>query len=345
MTVRSLSLRLALLGGGLVVGLLLAEGALRLFPLSERPRSTGLDTKHSSARLKPDHRGRPAPRRKRPGTFRILAVGDSFTWGAGVHAQDAWPRRLGEALGALGPERPVEVVSWSRPGWNTRDEWRSLGGELRRLDPDLLLLAYTLNDAELGTAAERQRLRRQFRAPRPTRSWSRSLHRSSVLYRTLYERVSNLLDRRRTERYHLGLYRRPGWEEAVAALKRIARWGRERSMPVELIVFPIFEPGMNGRYAYAPIHREVARRAGEIGLPTVDLLPVYLGVDPARLAVEPFRDPHPSEIAHRLAADALLHHLVREGLVPVPERTLRGRGPDGTLYSDPVRRPQAAGDG
>jgi hypothetical protein len=62
-------------------------------------------------------------------------------------------------------------------------------------------------------------------------------------------------------------------------------------------------------------------------------LPAYAGIDAVRLAVEPFSDPHPNELAHRIASQYLVDYLVREGLTPITveelervELSLPGKG-------------------
>ena len=50
-------------------------------------------------------------------------------------------------------------------------------------------------------------------------------------------------------------------------------------------------------------------------MPYLDLLPAFQGVDPVRMQAVPGIDPHPSEIAHRIAAEAILNYLLKQGLV------------------------------
>jgi lysophospholipase L1-like esterase len=83
------------------------------------------------------------PYERTEGTIRIACLGDSFAWGWGVDDGEAFPDRL-EAL--LSPS--VEVVSLGVPGYSTDQELLHFLEEGRRYRPDLVLLAYVLNDAE-----------------------------------------------------------------------------------------------------------------------------------------------------------------------------------------------------
>jgi hypothetical protein len=48
----------------------------------------------------------------------------------------------------------------------------------------------------------------------------------------------------------------------------------------------------------------------------VDLFPCFKDMDQSRLQYIPYKDSHPSEIAHRIAAEALWQDLVHSGLLP-----------------------------
>ena len=81
---------------------------------------------------------------KPDGLFRILAVGDSYTWGDGVGDDAVWVRRLEERLRRCGP---VEVVNAGFVGRNTVGEADWLEQKGMALSPDLVLLAAEPGDA------------------------------------------------------------------------------------------------------------------------------------------------------------------------------------------------------
>lgn len=81
-----------------------------------------------------------------PGLFRVLCVGDSLTYGAGVTDADSWPRLLEEHLAARLPEHEVQVINFGVAGWNSQhflEAWRRYGVDLV---PDLVILGWSLND-------------------------------------------------------------------------------------------------------------------------------------------------------------------------------------------------------
>jgi len=81
---------------------------------------------------------------KPEGTFRILAVGDSYTWGDGVGDGDVWLRKLERDLDACGP---VEVINAGIVGRNTVGEADYLRDKGARLKPDLILVGAEPGDA------------------------------------------------------------------------------------------------------------------------------------------------------------------------------------------------------
>ncbi len=319
---KRLALRLLAVSLSFAVGLGITEFGLRILP-GKRPRtrSTSVRTAGTARFWAPDFRGRERPAEKLPGTFRVLVVGDSFTWGAGVHPEDVYPERLERRLAVLESDLEFEVVNWSHPGWNTLQALRSARRPIRWLQPDLVILGFGLNDAEPDSMAERRSMRRELARRSPQSRLSVLLHRESLLYRTIWERLENSRQRRAFTAYYHSLYNGPGWDGCRLALKRFRDRTAAGSIPLLLVIFPIFDSQLDASYPYVDLHRKVRQAAKELEIPTLDLLRTYRGIDARRLAVTPFTDPHPNELAHRIAADRLVGYLVKKGLVPARFRT------------------------
>jgi lysophospholipase L1-like esterase len=76
--------------------------------------------------------------------YRILALGDSTTFGMIVPAERTWTRLLEARLRLEGFD--AEVINMSYPGWGTDQELEALIREGLALHPDLVIMQFTLND-------------------------------------------------------------------------------------------------------------------------------------------------------------------------------------------------------
>jgi lysophospholipase L1-like esterase len=160
-SLRRVAARLLLLGVSVVVGLLLAEAAVRLV----RPQPVMLVSRGLYApdpprryRLQPGFRGTVTNRvefdtrisinrqglrgseigPKRPGTLRILVLGDSFAFGVGAREGETYPAQLQRILRSRGVR--AEVLNAGAPGFGVPDEvaWFQRWGWT--LEPDVVLV-------------------------------------------------------------------------------------------------------------------------------------------------------------------------------------------------------------
>lgn len=77
-----------------------------------------------------------------PGVRRVLALGDSFTFGAAVEAEEAWPARLEGVLNHDGPR--WQVVNAGIPGHGTGQELLLYEMLADRVRPDVVVLGLTV---------------------------------------------------------------------------------------------------------------------------------------------------------------------------------------------------------
>ncbi len=88
-------------------------------------------------------RDRDIPYERPAGQKRVLAVGDSFTFGYGVELEDAFCK-VAERL--LSPQGDVAVLNCGAPSWGTADELDFLVAEGFRYGPDAVVLTFYEND-------------------------------------------------------------------------------------------------------------------------------------------------------------------------------------------------------
>jgi lysophospholipase L1-like esterase len=83
---------------------------------------------------------------KRPGTFRILVMGDSVTFGHGATFETTYPYLLEQRLRTWRPDVQWEVWNLGVPGYNTRQELTYLEEVGPRFEPDLVIVGFYPND-------------------------------------------------------------------------------------------------------------------------------------------------------------------------------------------------------
>jgi lysophospholipase L1-like esterase len=149
------------LGGGVIEGFCrLAERAtdvlLGPFEIDVVPDVLGFDPHHEIGHLdlttyanEGGYNGPFRPTDRAPGTFRVAVLGDSFTFGWGVQAEEAWPALLEERLaaGLAGTGVTAEVLNFGVPGYNTWLQLLHWQRVVSRYTPDAVLLGYYSNDA------------------------------------------------------------------------------------------------------------------------------------------------------------------------------------------------------
>src|SRR5262249_3287804 len=81
-----------------------------------------------------------------PGVYRILAIGDSITYGFNVDQGDPWPRQPQHLLPPTYPERRFEATEAAVPGWSWLQGVRFLELEGSALAPDVVVIGHGTND-------------------------------------------------------------------------------------------------------------------------------------------------------------------------------------------------------
>ena len=317
--------RFALVAAGIALGLLSAEALVRLgslapevafidegrFRLSANPR-IGYEMIPSLVYVggggRYDFRGpsnsmgfrdREHSVGAREGTYRILVLGDSI--GEGLRIEDdgqIFPAVLESRLRELGLD--AEVLNFSVNGYNTLQEVETLKEKGLAFRPDLVLLAYCLNDTARIDGGILAALRardegaagRRVNAARLTPWLGRS-----ALYRFLRYRVF--------EPDHPpvddGTLDEDSVARAFADLERLAQDGR---FAVLVAVFPRLD-AMLDPYPFLHEHAQVRARATRHGFTVVDLLPPLLECSRTGEGPVGFDTFHPTARGHDCAATAL----------------------------------------
>jgi lysophospholipase L1-like esterase len=248
-------------------------------------------------------------------TFRIAVLGDSIAAGHTLRVRHAanFAERLEVLLNAKDASRRYEILNFGTDGYGTLQEARLLETRVSPFAPDLVLVAYCLNDPSNSYT--------------PTVWFLDAKPRSYLLdfiRRRLGLTPSELSPAH--PRYTHGavdwarLYdpSRPNWREVVHGFARIAAWARPRQVPVVVVIFPLLLDETDAR-VQAPLlgrlHGQVRAAAVREGFHVLDLAPVFARFEAAELREIPGDQIHPNERGHELAAGEILHLLRTERLV------------------------------
>jgi len=92
---------------------------------------------------------------KAPGTFRIVCVGDSWTFGANVDQAEAYPQRLLALLREAHPDAGFEVLNLGTMAYSSRQGLELMRLRVLDLSPDLVLIGFGMNDASIAGYRDR----------------------------------------------------------------------------------------------------------------------------------------------------------------------------------------------
>lgn len=253
--------------------------------------------------------------------FRILVLGDSVAFGYKVKFEDIFSRQLEHLLAERHPAKEIEVLTLAMPGLNTLQEGHLLTTVGAKFDPDLLLLAYSINDAEAGVAhkpSDAQCRIQLLQVPVPC-SVKKVMKQSALLY-FVKDRVDQLVwkigvgDRDDIYRsietdYFSTLYRDDrNWDEHVAAgFRTISTFSQAKGIPAILVIFPVMYDFQD--YKWSWIHRMVEAEGKKHHFHVVQLFEAFKQYPVAETRVERGDFVHPNGLGHRLAAVEVERHL------------------------------------
>ena len=280
------------------------EGSARLYGLrpNQRALHVGVPVQTNSLGF----REKEYPVERRPGVKRIAVLGDSFTFGVGVPFNEVFSKRLEAALNG------TEVINFGVPGYNTTNELATLREVAAKFQPDLVIVGYVLNDAELampeGAAGAKPKDQ-----PRLVNRVHVAMKDISMLYRFVTPQLGALAGMFNA-RYAVGQTNNiirsfaddaPGWVESRASLKAIHEESRRLGAPMLVVVFPMMVDFAS--YPLGAAHARVRQFCESQGIPVLDLLPSFAGRDASQLIV--LLDGHPNARAHEIFAARILEHL------------------------------------
>jgi lysophospholipase L1-like esterase len=214
-----------------------------------------------------------------PEELRVLAVGDSCTFGKGVIEQDCWPRQLERLLQERHPERRVMVANLGVNGYSSLQYQRVIE-QAFDTKPHLVVLGYNVNDFPNITARVDKVIyqnEKTLRAHIPGKV--REQLSSMALYRLLRSAFYELKETRDLERMERisndatqGFGRNTErWRTESKVLGAIAETVRGAGAQMAIFLFPFENMVYLDEYTHGPVD-SVRGLCEEIGVPFVDMV-------------------------------------------------------------------------
>ena len=236
---------------------------------------------------------------KPPNTFRVICLGDSITFGEGVHEEMTYPNLLQGILAKEFPTMTVEVINAGVQAYDVREAAALFFARCRALEPDVVTLGMFLNDAmefpeTIRLNDERNRDVELGALARVSRVWEiiERNRRSAALQDEYFDSIRTSFDSDK-------------WTSDLKLLRTLAEAGHVDQFRFVVVLFPMLWE-LDGVYPFEDVHERLHDAWPDV----VDLLDTYRGIPAESLWVHP-TDHHPNAKAHRLAAERIAKAILR----------------------------------
>lgn len=228
---------------------------------------------------------------KPPGVTRIVMLGDSLTFGWGVKMDDTPAKLLEASLNAGLPKPGYEVINAGVGNYNSTMEVAYFLDHGQRFKPDIVVLNYFINDAEL--------------TPRRRNSFLTEHSHAAVLAGSAIDKMERqYFGKSDWKTYYRDLYRpnMQGWAKARAAISELALYCQRNGIKLLVANYP--ELHQLSPYPFQDVTDAIGQAARSNGVQFVDIRPAVEGLKPSILWVTP-DDAHPNRTANVRIAAAL----------------------------------------
>jgi lysophospholipase L1-like esterase len=225
---------------------------------------------------------------RQAGVKRVLFIGSSITLGWGVAEDETLTNRLNQML-KKGDES-VEVLNGGIGNYNTVRYVERFLTNLTHLNPDVIVVQYFINDAEVLTFTDG--------------NWALKNSQLAVTLWTAYNRFFRATGEDALSNHYDSVYKpdAKGFRDMKVALKQLADYAGDKNIKVLIAMTPDFH-NLKG-YPFDFIHQKISQISNDFGFEYVDLLPAFDGLNAMTLWSMP-GDPHPNSLGHELMANRL----------------------------------------
>lgn len=225
---------------------------------------------------------------KKKEKYRILFLGDSITLGWGVQQKNTFKSLIEKWLNKT---KPAEIINFGVGNYNTEQELNLFKEKGLKYKPDKVVVFTFINDAE--------------QTPNKSTNWWFIGYSDLVIFlwsklQSFYISYNSQLN---YQQYYRNLYdeKAQGWYREKQAFKELKDICNRNGIELQVILVPELHNLKN--YPFKKEQMKLSSYLNSLGIPNLDLTPLFSNWDdPMKLWVAQ-DDAHPNEIANTLIAD------------------------------------------
>jgi hypothetical protein len=340
--IKNIIKRLVLVMIGVVFALVAAEIALRFSERMKKEQPRGNPNYDRSAYAYNMDRKRLHPwTQGKTNVFKVAVIGDSISNGAGVQRDDTYGYRLERLLNLNRKAKPAVVHIYAKGGTSTFMQLPFLDMALE-WGAKLVILGICLNDMEDWTAVWQIRMWKKERLPPEPKPWQAAILKRSRVLSWVNGKIQAVRGNRGTLKYFRNLYNKDytGWQKFEGAIDEFKARCAASGAELVVVIFPSMSRVGDRQYPFGYAHDQIGQALKEREIPYIDLRDVFLGKNSVRMQAIPILDPHPSEIAHRMASEAIYESLLLGQFLPEEYAPKREANPEREKWEFLSRRMQ-----
>jgi len=282
-----------------------------------------------------------------PSGQRVIVLGDSIAFGNFVRLEDTFSSQLQQRLSS--GKQDVEILNFGVGGYDTLQEVSLLEIRGLKYHPNLVVVAYCLNDISIAsTNLEQIEWRSQksflYRSRLAQfvvsniekirlKRWLSHMNQPDVFHREYEHQIDTISDdevelldlMRNAPKYPSTTYY--GARDRVRRLRysfrRLASLSRENGFTVVIMIVPLLI-GDAGTYSHRTAHHIVEMEARRAGFDTIDLTDAFMRAGMGNLKSEFGDIIHPNRRGHAIMADLLSEYVVNHLKEQLPAGKLNG---------------------
>jgi lysophospholipase L1-like esterase len=245
------------------------------------------------------------PFSKRTGTYRILCVGDSFTFGQGIKLKDSYPKVLEKTLQHK-YQKDIEVINTAVCGYNTYDEYWYIKNKLLKLKPDMIILGFSISNVPEDPSI-----------PFNTKMIVKqdTVSKKLPLVQFLREKATCMQLQKEDywTQYSLSIWdpNGPQWKRCAQALKDIKELTDQNNIKLMVLIIPIMASSPQDEIGH---HKQLTTLLDSLDVKYVDALKRLLDTKREYLYVSK-EDCHPNPKMHEIYAEVIVSELKKSGLI------------------------------